>query len=635
MPGLCGYLSASPQPVSTSLLVDMLASIDGDNAPMVSRYIDPAGRFALGGSSLGILSKSSQPAIMREGQRLAILDGELYDMESVRADLRMQGHEVAADDYAAALLAVYEDGGEEAATGLEGSYAAAVLNVCDGTLTLISDSFGTRPIYCAHIGARFVFASRIAAVLADEDVPHDLDWQGVSQFFTFGHYFNDDTSLSAVKILPAGAALTFDTRTNKVTLHRHWAGANRIGRVPTSREEAFDGVDAALFAAVRRRSVQNGARLGLSLSGGLDARTILGVFEQPAERLQTVCLGMAGSRDHQAAIRLAAIVRCSHSSHLLEAGFLGDFSRHLENMVRLTDGQYLSQCIVMPTFPLYQELGIGVLLRGHGGELMHLSKAYNYSLDATAMHLRSDGALEEWLWKRLQAYLLDGVDGPLFAQPAIQRIQAARESLRRAIADTPSSEPPAQRISHLFLDQRLRRETPLSLMKFRSIVEPRMPFMDRALVERLLAMPVEWRLDDELQHFILRKRQPQFCSVENTNTGAILGASKMRRTAAGLKMKVCGKLGMPGYQPYERLGLWLRRELAPLVRHVLLDETCLDRGLFVPDTVRKVVDRHLSGTRNHTYLIMAMMVFEVGHRELFGERSFKDAIIPRLQATTV
>ena len=50
-------------------------------------------------------------------------------------------------------------------------------------------------------------------------------------------------------------------------------------------------------------------------------------------------------------------------------------------MVRLTDGHYLSQCIVMPTLPVYRDLGVQVLLRGHAGELMHMTKAYNFSLD--------------------------------------------------------------------------------------------------------------------------------------------------------------------------------------------------------------------------------------------------------------
>jgi hypothetical protein len=66
--------------------------------------------------------------------------------------------------------------------------------------------------------------------------------------------------------------------------------------------------------------------------------------------------------------------------------------------------------------------------------------------------------------------------------------------------------------------------------------------------------------------------------VENTNTGAVLGAGKVRRAYAQVKGRVLGKLGVPGYQPYERIGLWLRRELAGAVRKTLLSESCLDRG---------------------------------------------------------
>jgi asparagine synthase (glutamine-hydrolysing) len=635
MAGLCGYLNFEPSAGTSALLTDMLAKLDADGARGATRYADPAGRFGLGAVSLGIVSTASQPARSNDGRLLAIVDGELYDMASLGSDLRGGGPEIAADDFAAALLRLYLEEGPAAVCRLEGSFAAAVVDVNNATLTLFADGFGTRPIYYAQTGTRFVFASRIAAILADADVPHAFDWSGLSQFFTFGHYLNDDTSLCDVKILPAGSALTFNANTKLAQILGHWTGAERVGQVSANRREAFDQVDEAFHAAVRKRSAANGSGIGLALSGGLDARTILGVFEEPATRLKTVCLGMAGSRDHQASQALAAIAGCPHRSHLLDEAFLADFGRHLKRMVQLTDGQYLSQCIVMPTFSVYQELGIGVLLRGHGGELLHLSKAYNYSVDAAAMRLANETELNAWLWSGLQAYLLDGVDRPLFADRGVDRAELARTSLKSAIARTPADRPPVDRISHLFLDQRLRRETPLSLMKFRSVVEPRMPYMDRAVMERVLAIPAAWKLDDELQTHILQKRRPRFCDVENTNTGAALGVGKLRRKAIGLKMKVLSKLGMPGYQPYERLGLWLRRELAPLVQQTLLDEACLDRGIFDPDTVRSVVARHLSGERNHTYLIMAMMVFEVGHRELFGERAFQHGIGRRQQPVAV
>jgi len=601
---------------------EMLSALD-TAAPRSNRrveFVDPALRFALGTSSLGVFSQRTDPAFYRAGELVCVLDGELYDTDTRAAKLVAAGHRVDPEGHAALLLSLVAINGIESLAEINGSFAAAIVDTRAQQLTLVSDAFGTRPLYYAQLRDRVTFASRIAAVLVDEDVSRDFDWQGLSQFFTFGHYFNEQTSLRDVRILPAGSVFQFEASTNTGKVIQYWSSCHKTREVYANRREAYEAVDEALLAAVRRRSDADQWSLGLSLSGGLDARTILGVVEQP-KRLTTVCLGMAGSRDHAASSQLAALVGCDHHSHLLDQEFLGDFRRHLQNMVALTDGQYLSQCIVMPTLSLYQRLGIDVLLRGHGGELLHMSKAYNYSLDAEAFSLQGEQALQEWLWKRLQAYLLDGVEGRLFADAAVDRECLARESLQLAIGKTPGGAAASQRIAHLFLQQRLTRETPLSLMKFRSVVEPRMPYADQELVEVLLAIPPEWKMEDELQTFILRKRQPTFCQVENTNNGSTLGAGKFSRAIASVRTKFGSKLGLPGYQPYERLGLWLRRELAPLVRETLLDDTCLDGSVFAPDTVRQVVDGHLTGARNHTYLIMAMMVFETGRRRLIGDRS--------------
>jgi asparagine synthase (glutamine-hydrolysing) len=429
--------------------------------------------------------------------------------------------------------------------------------------------------------------------------------------------------LAAVKVLPAATILTFDASSNHIALHPYWRGAERIGKRPATRAEAFDAIEDAFVQSVRRRQTSHGSCLGLSLSGGLDARTILGTLEHSQGNLTTLCMGMRGSQDHKSSTKLARIVGCQHHNHVLDAAFLADFGRHLYDMVRLTDGQYLSQCIIMSTLPSYQRLGVRVLLRGHGGELMHMAKAYNYSLDAAALQLRSESELEDWLWKRLSAYLQVGLERPLFAERQLQGELAARESLRAALAETPHDEAPAQRIAHLFLDQRVRRETMLSMVKFRSVLEPRLPYLDRRLIECLLAVPADWKLGDEIQMHILRKHQPRFCDVANSNTGAPLGAGKLRRSYARLRTRMFGKLGVPGYQPYERLGLWLRRDLAMLVRSILLSDSCLDRGVFCADTIRQVVQRHLTGQRNHTYLIMALMIFEVGQRWLLGEESLQ------------
>jgi hypothetical protein len=91
-------------------------------------------------------------------------------------------------------------------------------------------------------------------------------------------------------------------------------------------------------------------------------------------------------------------------------------------------------------------------------------------------------------------------------------------------------------------------------------------------------------------------------------------------------MKVLGRLGVAGYQPYERMGLWLRRELCPFVERVLLSPRTLGRGIFNPQTIRAVVKQHVERRTNHTALLLALLIFELGQREFVDG----DAVHPAL-----
>jgi hypothetical protein len=127
-------------------------------------------------------------------------------------------------------------------------------------------------------------------------------------------------------------------------------------------------------------------------------------------------------------------------------------------------------------------------------------------------------------------------------------------------------------------------------------------------------------LGEEIQQALLRRFRPEFLRVVNANTGTRVGAGPWARRWSSLWLRGAAKLGLPGYQPYERLGLWLRRELVDVVRELLLDEQTLDRGLYDADGMRAVVENHLAGRRNHTYLIMGLMIWELGQRYLAADR---------------
>lgn len=570
------------------------------------RFVDHSMGVALGSSNLRITSERF-PA-----PRSAVFQGEVYELEG----------KIASPKSGAELVRELLEGSRQGTTFLSqvhGSFAAASWDEESGELTLINDRFGMRPLYWVKLPGRFLFSSHIAALMADPDVPRELSLTGVSQFFTFGQYLQDETSFQAIKVLPAASILRYSLSNDRLVTDVYWDSAACDRSIPENEVELLEEIDRLFKRAVDRRTLGTD-HLGIAISGGLDARAILGVMDHNACHPTAVCYSMAGSLDHRSSQQMAEQVGCAYHHQVLDADFLANFPDHLEQLVRLTDGQYLSQCIALPTLPKLPEMDIQVLLRGHAGELMHMQKAYAYSVDDAAGRIRNSSDLEQWCHQRLQGFMLDAVDVPLFRCPSQDDVQTmARDSLRQCLQRIEAVDQPIQRIWHLFVQQRLRRETTLSLAKFGSVVEPRIPYLDNDLIEILLRSPVNLKVSEKIQAHILRKRRPEFLRIANANTGTRVGVGPTARRLSSLKLRVLAKLGVPGYQPYERLGLWLRQELADLVKSILVSDVCLDRGIFEPDGVRRVVEDHLANRRNHTFLLMALMIFELGQRRLVDD----------------
>jgi asparagine synthase (glutamine-hydrolysing) len=614
MPGIFGLAGQGPAAGVAEVLFEMASRLRHHAWYRETRHVDETAGLGLGRMTLGFVNASAQPAFNEARTALAVMDGELYDYPEQRRRLSERGHVLRDRSHAEILVRGFESEGPAFFRGLHGKFVAALWDARAQRLTLVNDRFGMRPLFYARPAGRLLFASEIKALLADPTVSRKQNLRGIAQFFTYGQLLGEDTLLDGVRLLPAAGCLTYDVRNDRLTVERYWRLETRPAPDMQTPAQALERLDQAFGEAVGRCSTGS-ARLGLSLSGGLDSRTILAAVD-PSTPLTTVSVGVSGSMDHRSAAELACLTfRPHHQCHLGE-GFLNRFEEHLRRMVRLTDGHYLSQCIVMPTLPVYRDLGIEILLRGHAGELMHMRKAYNFSLDDEALGLRDDAGLERWLFRHLQTYMLQGTGGRLFAPQYREQVEAlARDSLRDCLRECEGTDPPVHRIWHLFLTQRLRRETATSLVKFGSLVETRVPYLDNELIDALFACPPALKLGEEIQAHILRRRQTGFLRVVNVNTGARMEAGRLGRAFGKLRLKILAKLGVRGYQPYERLGLWLRTELRPLVQRLLLSDRCLERGLVDPQTVKRIVANHFAGG-NHTFLLMALMIFEMGQREL-------------------
>jgi asparagine synthase (glutamine-hydrolysing) len=635
MPGICGIVGKTTEN-SSAELAEMLRRMKHYPWYVEESYLDVIAGICLGRLSLGFVNTAKQPAFNEDGSILAVMDGELHDYDEQRCMLVRAGHQFKSESHAELLLHGYEESRHNFFRGLHGTFVAAIWDVRHQRLIVTNDRFGMKPLYYAKLPGKLLLASEIKALLVDRKVSREKNLQGIAQFLTFGQFLGEDTLLDSVRVLPAAGWLSYDVGKDRVTLDRYWRLPTSLPPSGLSEAELLDRLDESFKQAVDR-CVRDTKGLGISLSGGLDSRTILATIDHDHTPVTSVCIGVEGSMDHRSAKQLAALSNRHHYSYVLNDEFMSRFLEHLTRMVQLTDGHYLSQCIIMPTLPVYRDLGIQVLLRGHAGELLHMDKAYQFSLDRKAFSIRREAALEEWLYQRLRTYLGDKILGSLFAAPkGFEMENLARDSLRACLNELEGVHPMVHRVWHLFITQRLRRETALSMVKFGSLFETRLPYLDHELIELLMSAPPELKLSDKIQSYILHKRRPAFLNVVNSNTGTRLQAGRLRGFYGNARLRVLAKLKIKGYQPYERLGNWLRNELKPVVEELLLSDQCLGRGLLNPPNVRTIVHDHLSGRSNHTHLLMALMIFELGQRELTdGESSWNVPVEPPISLAPV
>jgi asparagine synthase (glutamine-hydrolysing) len=574
----------------------------------------------LGSLALGWSSHKLYIGSRNEGSDVAALAGEIYDADDHRQRLEAEGIRFEGNSQSELCLRAFKLHGRRFFAAVNGKFIVAIWEPAGHRLTIIGDRFAMLPLYYATTGNGLIFATEIRALLAG-GVERRVDEIAIARFFAFRQFMGDEAFIDGVRRLPPAGWLTFEPDKEHLCLERYWDARSLAGRPLMDSGEALNQIDHAFTKAVRRCTLGTPG-LGVALSGGLDSRTILAAVPS-SEPLSCVSLGVPGAMDLRLAQRLAHLTHRSFYPSVLDGEFLRDFEQYLRRMISLTEGQIVASGITVPVIDLCRSVGIKVLLRGHGGELMHMNKAYNYSLDSAAIALGNASALESWAFRHLAA--------PLFGAPALTFLTphyralvepAARAALHAVLRESDGVEPLIHRLWLLFVTQYISHGVAASIVKFQTVAETRAPYIDADFIAALLSAPPSLKMGESIAVHLLRSHAPDFLEVPNTNTGAPVGAGRRRLALSHFAKRVLAKSGARGFQPYERLGPWLQFELRPFVERVVLSDRCLDRGIFERDVVRSVIDAHATKRQNHTWLILALLTFEIAQREFIdGEAS--------------
>ena len=239
-----------------------------------------APRVLLGHARLAVIdltSSARQPMPNETGDVWISFNGEIYNFEALRAELRASGHRFRSNSDFEVLLHGYESWGLEGLLPrLRGMFAFALYDarpLHERKLYLVRDRLGIKPLYYADTEDRLVFASELSAIVASGLVPAKPAEGALTSFLALGSVPGPGTAVDGVFMLEP--AHYMEVSEGSRSFHRYWSlPAPAAVDDDDARDDDIEHVRELLAESVRMRLVSD-VPLGVFSSGGMDSATLI------------------------------------------------------------------------------------------------------------------------------------------------------------------------------------------------------------------------------------------------------------------------------------------------------------------------------------------------------------------------
>ena len=613
MPGIVGIVDRYDKVDIGSLLDRMCVSIKHEDWYLRDNYIEPP--IAIGRVHLGIFNPEPQP-IFNEDKKLCIfMNGEIYDYEYQKEKLRLNGHRFQIDNEPEFVLHLYEEYGLKFVEHLKGAFVVAIWDTKKEKLVIANDRYGLKPLYYTHFNGRLLFASEVKAILEAADFNRVVNKAAIADFFSFGYLFGNKTFFEGINLLPPSSIFVYQN--GEITIKEYW-DFNYLEEYPNKSENDYIEELSFLFRQAVNRQMLGNYRIGVSLSGGLDSRTIVAMIDGKYYPIDTHTFGLPGCDDARFAQVVADILGTNHHFHELKPE---DMLNFFEKTVKLTDGMLnIFDSHALSKFDDIKEYS-DVLLNGFSGDMILGSFLTKEIITANQKETF------EIIYKSLGNIFEQ--QSSLFMQPNYEEIEElAKSSLSLAYQSASEKNNISSNIAdYINLRNRQRRFILYGPITSYSIFEVRVPFYDYDLIDFVMCIPPNLRYDEYLYVEAFKKLFPQLAKVPWQKTGLPVNATKFQkwihynssrisyRAKRVLEMLTGGAICRTHVSSFADYNAWIRTTFKDFVLQVLLDDKTSQRGYFNSDYLKQLVEEHMAGQANLSGLLGRLLTFELWHRQ--------------------
>ena len=620
MCGICGIYRVDGGPVDLESLGRMTSVIQHRGPDGAGSYV--ADGIGLGHRRLSIIdiAGGSQPVTNEDESLHLIFNGEIYNYIELREDLVKRGHVFKTRSDTEVIVHAYEAWGLDCVSQFNGIFAFALWDSKRKRLFLARDHLGVKPLYYVDLGARFIFASEIKALLVDPECPKEVDLKALGELFTLRYVPSPDTLFHRIKKLPPAHLMTVGPEGCEI--RRYWNWTPQI-RAEADEAELIETYQWLVEDAVRLQ-MRSDVPVGLFLSSGIDSGTLLAIMATYAGKpVHTFTIGFEqGEMENETddARALATRFGAEHAEMIVSPeDYQKYYDRYLWDLEEPV-GNETAAAFYFVSHLASQK--VKVALTGQGADEpwagyhryigIRLSEIYsrlpsfltqgllaripdrftrNERIKRGLASLHERDVLSRFV--KVYSFYGERMKERLFQPWVRQEISTngheARQALRRLQADVQGLDPLTQM---LYIDTRANLPDDLLMVadktSMANSLEARVPFLDHRLVEFIETLPPTLKL----RHF----------------QGKYLHKKAVRKW---LPRQVVYRKKKGFANPVHE---WLRGQMREYVQSRLLDDRSAVNQYFSRDFIKDTVARHQTDEQDYSRQIYLLMSFELWHQ---------------------
>lgn len=619
MCGICGIYNLDGRPVDRNLLARMNSTLAHRGPDDEGYYVDES--IGLGHRRLSIidLNTGRQPILNEDGTKVIIFNGEIYNFSDLKKELEKAGHQFRTKTDTEVIVHGYEQWGTDCVSHLRGMFAFAIWDKRKSSLFLARDRLGKKPLYYFVDGKRLLFASELKAILEDKVVPREINLEGLSDYLSFGYVPAPKTIFKGISKLLPGYILLYEN--NDFLLRKYW-DLQFNPKQDVSIGQYCDAILETLRESVKMRLVSD-VPLGAFLSGGIDSSAVVALMASlQKEPVITNSIGFTEKEFNELgyAKETAKLFKTDHREYVVSPDaveIIRKLSWHFD--------EPFADSSAIPTYYVSKmtRQSVTVALSGDGGD-ENFGGYRRYYFDRLENEIRNFipqpirryliGNIArlypkaDWLPQVFRAKTLltniskDPINGyfnsmSLFLAPMKEKLLSGdfKANLKgydsagvfRDYYNNSDTNDPLSRTQYVDFKTYLVDDilTKVDRASMANSLEVRVPLLDHKFVELVAQIPSNLKLNGRTSKYIFRKA-----------VAGILPAVIMERKKWGF--------GIP-------VGKWLRKEIREVAEETLFNQPGDAKSFFNQKYVKWMWDQHLSGLRDFTQPLWALLMFQL------------------------